>query len=518
MTNTETKTGSEFPAFLNFVWPILLSMLLVFGIFYQTSVSMIEIWSTSETYAHGFIILPLSLWLLWQDRHEIYSAPPKIDVRAYVFLLGAVVLWMLAEFVGVQIAAQFAVVLVVITAVWLLLGWQVGKKIFFPMVFLLFMVPAGDFLVPQMMEFTASFTVAMLRLSGIPVFREGLFFTIPSGNWSVVEACSGVRYIIASVTLGVLFAFLNYRSLVKQITFIIVSFLVPILANGLRAYMIVMIGHLSGMELATGVDHLVYGWVFFGIVMLILFSIGAIWRDDMSAQDGAKSFAGYTPQGLRSMGKAFVVIAVTVFLPFLYVNASLPASLQQIEHFKINNPAKGWDSCEFGNDWLWRPRFVETSAQLAERYCTSTGNESIGQFVGYYTYQTQGAEAVNRRNSLAPYYYEDNIREKVQLRDPKPVIINSEKVIVDAAVVSRQGHKYRAWLWYRIGRMETSDQVKAKIYEAYSKLVENRGDAMILVMATPIQSTAEIEAADARLQQYVNEVIPGLYNYVDELQ
>ena len=61
--------------------------------------------------------------------------------------------------------------------------------------------------------------------------------------------------------------------------FVALSVIVPIIANGMRAYMIVMIAHLSDMKLALGVDHLIYGWVFFGIVMLLLFWIGSFWRE-----------------------------------------------------------------------------------------------------------------------------------------------------------------------------------------------------------------------------------------------
>ena len=96
----------------------------------------------------------------------------------------------------------------------------------------------------------------------------------------MVEACSGVRYLIASVMVGTLFAYLTYQSLARRIAFVAVSFLVPVLANWLRAYMIVMLGHLSGNKLAVGVDHLIYGWVFFGVVMLLMFWIGARWRED----------------------------------------------------------------------------------------------------------------------------------------------------------------------------------------------------------------------------------------------
>ena len=70
--------------------------------------------------------------------------------------------------------------------------------------------------------------------------------------------------IIASLTVGTLFAYLSYRSLNRRLIFVGVAFAVPVIANWMRAYMIVMIGHLSGNKLAVGVDHLIYGWVFFG--------------------------------------------------------------------------------------------------------------------------------------------------------------------------------------------------------------------------------------------------------------
>src|SRR5262249_32061829 len=149
----------------------------------------------------------------------------------------------------------------------------------FPLAFLFFAVPIGEFLLPQLMEWTAGFTIAALKLSGIPVFREGQQIAIPSGTWSVVEACSGVRYLIASIVAGALYAYLIYRSPARRLVFIGVSIVVPIVANWVRAYLIVMIGHLSGNVLAAGVDHLIYGWMFFGVVMLIMFWIGSRWRE-----------------------------------------------------------------------------------------------------------------------------------------------------------------------------------------------------------------------------------------------
>ena len=102
------------------------------------------------------------------------------------------------------------------------------------------------------MERTADFTVMALRATGVPVYREGLHFIIPSGAWSVIEACSGIRYLLASVMVGTLFGYLNYQSLKKRVLFMGVAVLTPLIANWLRAYMIVMIGPSPGNSWPPG--------------------------------------------------------------------------------------------------------------------------------------------------------------------------------------------------------------------------------------------------------------------------
>src|SRR5207302_659360 len=120
----------------------------------------------------------------------------------------------------------------------------------FPLAFLLFAVPAGELLIPTLIEWTADFTYHAIRLSGVPMYREGNHFILPTGYWSIVEACSGIRYIIASLMVGTIYAAVAYRSALRRALFIAASILVPIVANWLRAYMIVMLGHLSNNKLA----------------------------------------------------------------------------------------------------------------------------------------------------------------------------------------------------------------------------------------------------------------------------
>ena len=228
---------------------VLLLWAAVLLLYRDTASVMVGIWHRSDTFAHGFLVLPISIWLVWRRRDQLAQLTPRPQPWMLLPMAAVAAVWLLADLASVNAAAQFALVALLVLAVPAVLGLQVAKAILFPLMFLFFAVPFGEFLLPVLMEHTADFTVMALRLSGIPVYREGLQFVIPSGNWSVVEACSGVRYLIASFMVGTLFAYLNYRSTTRRVVFMAVSIVVPIVANWLRAYMIVMLGHLSGNTL-----------------------------------------------------------------------------------------------------------------------------------------------------------------------------------------------------------------------------------------------------------------------------
>jgi exosortase A len=222
----------------------------VLAVHYETAASIVSIWYRSETFAHGFVIVPAVLWLVWRNRATVAQIVPEPEYLGLAALAALGFGWLLADLAGVLVVQQLAMVAMLPTLVFTILGRRVAWSLAFPLAFLMLAVPIGEGLILPLMNFTADFTVAALRLSGIPVYREGTFFTIPSGNWSVVEGCSGLRYLIASVVTGCLYAYLTYRSLTRRVVFLIASVVVPIVANGFRAYLIVMIAHLSDMKLA----------------------------------------------------------------------------------------------------------------------------------------------------------------------------------------------------------------------------------------------------------------------------
>ena len=238
---------------------------------WPTTRSMIEIWRQSSAYGHCYLVIPVAIWMAWREA-ALALAPLKPFWPGLILVAATGFAWLLAELASVAVVTQFAAIGMVIATVVAVFGWTWARRLAFPLGFLFFAVPFGEGLLPLLMEWTADVTVGALRVTGIPVYREGNYFILPSGAWSVVEACSGVRYLIAAFMIGCIFAWLHYRASSKRILFVCLALAVALVSNWLRAYSIVLLGHLSNNRLGTGVDHNMVGWLIFGAAMFGMFA------------------------------------------------------------------------------------------------------------------------------------------------------------------------------------------------------------------------------------------------------
>lgn len=484
-------------------------LLVLFGLFWPTFFSMVEIWERSETFTHGYLIFPISAWLIWRQRHELARIAPRPDLTGLILLTVAGAGWLLADAGSVNVVAQYAFITILIAAVWTLLGRGFVWAAFFPLMFLFFAVPVGEFLIQPLMRLTADFTVRMLQTTGIPVYREGLFFSIPSGDWSVVEACSGLRYLIASVTLGVLYAYLTYRSWQRRLLFTVAAILVPILANSGRAYMIVMIGHLSDMKLGVGLDHLIYGWVFFGFVMLLLFWIGGFWREDNQPEPvPVERTAAPTGPARPLLPVALGVLVIAGLWPVyaVWLNARpLPAMpALQIE------TQRGWQPADAFTDWV--PHWVGADRQLRQAY--SQAGRVVMLELNYYASQRQGAELVNSQNFMIRQKDPDwaNVGERIATVE----IDGHTRQVRQAKMRGRNSERLLVWQWNLIGPRALVNGPVAKLILALDRVQLKRDDGLSILIATPYEET-EIEAAAATLARFAADMEPAIAGALDRV-
>ena len=488
----------------------LVAVWLALGLLYADTVAtMVAIWYRSETFAHAFLVLPISAWLIWRQRAQLARLTPQPQPWLLAGLAVAAVGWLLADLVKVNSASQLAWMAMLVLSVPAVLGLAVASAILFPLLFLFFAVPVGEFMLPYMMEWTADFTVYALRMSGIPVYREGLQFVIPSGSWSVVEACSGVRYLIASFMVGTLFAYLNYRSTKRRVIFIIASLLIPILANWLRAYMIVMLGHLSGNTIAVGVDHLLYGWLFFGVVVMLMFYVGGRWSEpdaQLEAPTGAparqsvgRSAAGRS-RALFITGLAAIAILVAPVLAQRALDAGA-VSQGELSLALQAQLSPGWRAAE-ANGVDFKPVFVNPSVQVNQRYVGSQGE--VGVYVAYYRGQAPGRKLVSSVNVLVAST--DNHWNHVSSGSREVQVDGQAVPWRTAAILGKSGgttaSQLVAWRVYWVdGRWIASD-ARAQLAGALGRLQGHGDDGAALVLYTRSEGP---EAAQRLLEAFVKD-------------
>ena len=249
----------------------------------------VGVWLASTAYGHCFLVLPMALYLAW-DRRAALAGIPAQPTLAYAALAAPIAAaWFAAERLGIMEGRQLAAV----GALELLFLSVLGRRLFTalsgPLLYLVFMVPFGAFVTPALQHFTAGFIRVGLHVLGIPAYITDLTIEISAGTFYVAEACAGLRFLIAAVAFGVFYALLNYRSPGRRVAFIAASVVVPILANGLRALGIVVLGNMLGSAEAAAADHIIYGWGFFSVVMLLLVAAGMPWRQAPAPAQAARA-------------------------------------------------------------------------------------------------------------------------------------------------------------------------------------------------------------------------------------
>ena len=264
------------------VLPLAAGLALFALLFHAEAAAAVHVWIESTAYNHGFLILPIVAWLLWDRRARLSGAVARPMPMAALAAIPVAVVWLLADRLGIMEGRQLMAMTLLQLLLVGVLGWSVYRLLLGPFLYLYFLVPFGAFVTPALQNFTTDFVGIGLNLIGVPNYIDSHLIQIPEGAFYVAQACAGLRFLIAAVAFGCLYALLMYRSPLRRGIFMGVSVVVPIIANGFRALGIVALGHYIGSAQAAATDHVLYGWIFFSIVILLLVLLGLPFREDLA--------------------------------------------------------------------------------------------------------------------------------------------------------------------------------------------------------------------------------------------
>lgn len=483
--------------------------LVIVGVFFQDTWSeLLRTWTGVATYNYGLIVPFLSLYLIVRMRAELARITPTPSLWGVLAVASISLVWATGDLAGVLAIKQFAVLAIIPAMGLAILGTSVMRAAAFPFFFVMLALPMGEFLIPQLIAWTADFTVVAIEFLGIPVFHDGPFIRIPAGDFHVVKACSGIRYLLTALVLGALFAYLSFKSWRRRAAFILVCLVVPIVANWLRATGIILIAQLSGMRLAVGIDHFIYGWIFFGFVMLIIFLIGSRFMDRDPKEPLVDSSVHDDDERNDLMVRKTPFLSVFLFtLVVSPLGVVLSAELTEraaefvVEREEIVLPvaSTNWRRQDtLSSDW--NPVFVGARIRRSAEY--RSGYDGVLVTAVYYDVQEEGAELIGAQNSLyepvtwwgrfdrrATYHGEDSVAE----------------LHVREVSVSNGEHNRLIWSWYSISGSELASEYRAKL-ALFQALVGGDGSGAYLV-ALAVDYEQDIQAARQSLEGFLGEYL-----------
>lgn len=470
-----------------------LSLLLWAVLYWPSLQTMVRAWRDTGTYQYAFLIVPIVVWMVWTRRRVTATQPLSPAGWAVLVVAGASLLWMLGALVSVNVVEHFAIVAMLPCLVLACYGRYVAKSLMFPLGYLFFAVPWGNFLVGPLRTVTARISVRLLQLSGATVFLNGHLIEVPVGSFEVADACSGIKFFIATTALGTLYAYLFYRSWRRRLLFVLAALIVPIIANGLRVYFTILIGQTFGMQYATGTDHMIFGWQFFGSVLILLFLAGWYWREEPLPSRSAKltEMKGLPYPRIKFVAAiTFVALTIGPIIAFAITPGSVPVAAGHQWNIKRLGPGKV-TAVSPGDDPLG-DGFGNADDYLHALY--HQGGVPIWVYIAQYRGLPQhGHEVLDYPNLIYPKHWSLS-SERDLLSDKRPV----RQLYLQ--------HNFRHWLvwyWYQVDGRAATNAAAVKILELWQRIAGATSPrAAIIRLATPVSGNRRRAASQVLTDFY----------------
>ena len=453
-----------------------------------------HIWWTSTTFGHCLFIGPVLAWLVWQRRVELGRLRPVAWWPGLALVGAGGFVWLVGDAASAAVLRQAGLVAMLDGAVVTLLGPAIARGLLFPLCYAAFLVPFGEGLEPPLQQVTVAIVVPLLHLVGVPAAVDGVLIHAGRYYFEVAEACSGAKFVIAMVAFGVLVGNLCFTRWRRRAVFMVVCVVVPVLANGLRAFATIYAADLTSVEAATGFDHIVYGWVFFAAVMAGVLALAWRWFDrapDAPAFDPA-TLGRSAARTLPLAPAALLVLALATAFPAWSAAANRPAPLPP--HLDLPD-LPGWHRAPLSTRAPWQPFHPGADHILFGRYQDAQGR-SVDLGVAVYARQREGAELISF--GTGPLREEDRWVRVADL----PAIAGGAAMRITAPDRQGDGQVERVVAtWYAVGDDEMSTPMRVKLSTAAARLLGRSNRAIVVHLSAEVLPGQDEALTIARFRQ-----------------
>jgi exosortase A len=445
----------------------------------QAIAAAVRVWWVSPTFSHCFLVIPVSAYFVWRRRHALAALTPAAYPRALWLFPPLVLASLVGQLAHINEIEQLAFVGLLQVLILAVLGLQVYRSILFPCLFLFFLVPMGEYLIPPLQHFTTHFISVGLTLFGVPHYTEVNVIELSNGNYEVAEACAGLRFLIATIAVGVLFVHLTYRKWHKIVIYLTASLVVPVIANGFRALGIVLLAHWSDNRIAHGTDHIIYGWGFLVAILLVLMFVGMRYADPIPQEESGEAVAVPASRPRAFSLTILLSLAAISFVPaLLYWQSHRPLRVDTAA-FSAPLTSAGWQTGTVSGGWS--PDYAAPDARMAfAMHKTASFAQDVDVFVNYYADGNGSHNLISSTNKL----WKEGVWHPLS-QGTAEAVLGGRMVRLGEAVISSAGLTRIIWWTYWSGGRFTTSGLDVKLDRLRHALSGGGGSALVAV-STPV--------------------------------
>lgn len=491
--------------------PLMVTFAFVGYLYSDTFLYLFRQWTEYKVggYDHGFLVVLISLYLLYDKRQQLASVSLSTSYVGLLFVLGTSFLWTVGSVSDVLVIQACSLILILLAVVWAVCGSACLRVVALPILYLIFAVPLWSFLSPPLQILVADVVYPALRWFDVPALRDQHLIILPVGEFAIEETCSGLRYLLAALNLSVLYAYLNYTRFSARLLVVVIAAGTAIIANIVRVFVIIYMGYITEMQHPLVQDHLNFGWVLFGVLIFSLLIIDVWWHkkrakptDSVAAQKQNKIFAkeaiSRAPQSNLGIGIFIsgIVVLFSAIGPLLshQVHKSSAANDISKVNFELPTVDHSWFSGSLADD-DWKPRF-QGAVDILGDY--QKAEQVVRLYVGYYPVQGQDKEMINEDNSLGDGKFWFSVYAQAQ------PILNADDDFLEQVIKNNQGKRYLVWYRYYVSGYSTTNPYLAKLLQVWGAFNGNN-QAAVVVMGAPIMDN-NIKASKITLLEFSKAV------------
>jgi exosortase A len=452
---------------------------------WPTVAALTRIWRDMFDYHHGGMIAAISVIWLWRIRREIDASRVQPVRAALPLVVLAMLGWTILYRANSELMQQLLLPLMLLLAVYAAAGPQVLRRVTPPLAYLYFAIPLWDQLVPLLQWLTTTVAESLLGVIGVPTQVEGHHVTIPSGRFSIIEGCSGQRYLVIALAFAALAAALEDLRWRRLVLLLAVAAGLAMVTNWLRVVTVIYAGHVTEMQhYLVAHEHKSFGYALFIPLLLAILWIArrlAARREQENAPRAVERMpqernADWLPVAILS------ALPILVWAPPLHGRA--PAKLGAM------SVATGAWQGPLPADSAWQPRFVGPAQERRAAY--EFAGSRVEVYFNVYTLQTQGRELIFHDNSAAPADRYTLIRRMGSLPDSPPAVV----------VADSSGQRWLVAQSYKVGGWATTSPGLAQLYYGLHAIVR---PAPAGTLATAVRCEGDCSAAAQNLDSFWRE-------------